>query len=614
MPPRLTCCFVLSLVFILGLVFSRGSASAAASSFISRGGFAQDQAVADEQAVEVAAAEEIKPRNPFRDPPAGANLAWYKLLMIAIVFLIWVKTTDWANQTAMKIGSEIEMPPEIWNPILVGSFALGFLAVLFVPYFVAGFVFYALAALAPFLAFFIVHRSKLSKRPDVLQLLNKSGEQTPAPTLRQDEGAAIDFSPGGRDKQEKQANLIRARQAAEFPALKNTLADLLVKRSELALLDYSRQGVSAKFQVDGVWHALPPMDREKGDSILASLKFLAGLNPEDRRNKQAGSFQAKTADEKLTFELQTQGVPTGERAQLKFIRQRKAPMTLVQQGMFPEMVEQLKKSMLGPGINIVSAPKGEGLTAIWQGALMNSERMTRDCLAIESDGDTECLVENIVIKHYTSPTNQVEATRTALLTQPDFLAVPKVESDEMMDLLVSQARDQRRSLLLRTVANSAAEALVTLYKSAPNRDAFLNQTKMITGQKLIRRLCPDCRQELRLAPEAIQKLGGNPKQQSTVYQEYRLPPPELRVDSKGRPIEIPPCPTCGGLSYLGRIAVVELLELNDELRNVVAKQPDPAVIEARAQKLGKSSLQQQAYRLVLLGVTTIAEVQRVFKK
>jgi type II secretory ATPase GspE/PulE/Tfp pilus assembly ATPase PilB-like protein len=282
--------------------------------------------------------------------------------------------------------------------------------------------------------------------------------------------------------------------------------------------------------------------------------------------------------------------------------------------MFPEMVEQFKKDLLAPGINIVSAPKGEGLTAAWQGTLMNSERLVRDCVAIESEGQHECQVENIVQKHYAEPSLQLEVTKTALLTQPDFVAVPKVETPEMMDLLVLQARDQQRSFLLRTTANSAAEALVVTYKSAPNRQAFLQQVRSVTCQKLIRRLCPDCRQEMRVTPETIQKLGGNPKQQQTIYQEYRLPPPEQRVDSKGRPIEIPPCPTCGGLSYLGRIAVFELLELNEELRNLIAKQPDPAAIEAQAQKQGKPSIQKQAHRLVLLGVTTIAEVQRVFKK
>jgi type II secretory ATPase GspE/PulE/Tfp pilus assembly ATPase PilB-like protein len=548
-------------------------------------------------------------------PPAGAYLAWFKLLLIGVVYLAWVKLTDWSNRVSMKIGADLGMPPQVWNPIMVGSFLVGLLSVLFVPMFAVGFSVFSLAALVPFAIFFFLRRAQLAKRPDLIQLLKKDSDgPPPPPPLPQDEGAAIEFSPAGRDKQEKQANLIRARQNAQFPALKNTLADLLLKRSELALLDYTRQGVAARFQVDGVWHALPPMEREQGDLMLASLKYLAGLKPEDRRNKQLGSFHAKTPDEKLIFELQTQGVPTGERAQLKFIRQRKAPLSLVQQGMFPDMVEQLKKHMLAPGINIISAPKGEGLTAAWQGALMNSERLVRDCVAIEPEGDTECQVENIVLKHYESPAQQMEVTKTALLTQPDFVAVPKVESTEMMELLLMQVRDQQRSLLLRTTANSAAEALIDCYKSALHRETFLHHVRSVTCQKLIRRLCPDCRQETRVAPETIQKLGGNPKQQQTIYQEYRLPPPEQRVDSKGRPIEIPPCHTCGGLSYLGRIAVFELLELDDDLRNFVAKQSDPAAIEAQAQKRGKLSIQRQAHRLVLLGVTTIAEVQRVFKK
>jgi type II secretory ATPase GspE/PulE/Tfp pilus assembly ATPase PilB-like protein len=550
-------------------------------------------------------------------PPPGAYLSWYKLLMIATAYLVWVKTSDWVNRSSLRFGRELEMPPEIWNPILTGSFLVGLLLVLFVPIFAVGFTLFVLSTTVPFVIFFILRRSKLAKRPDLVQQIkSKSGGPPPPPPLPQDEGAPMEFSPSGRDKQHRQMNLIRARQTPEFPALKNLLADLFFKRSEMAMFDYSRVGVAGRFQVDGVWHPLPAMDRATGDAMLMILKYLAGLNPEDRRSKQTGSFLVKTPEEKMELDLLTQGTPGGERAQLKVVRQRKAPLTLVQQGMFPEMVEQMKKTMLTPCITVVTAPKGEGLTLAWQGALMNSERFVRDCVAIEAEGATECVVENIVLKHYNSPANQVEVTKTALLTQPDFIAVPEVESDEMMEILLLQVRDQQRSLLLRTTANSAAEGLVTMLQRIPksHRDAFIHHVKLVTGQKLIRRLCPDCRQETRVTSETIQKLGGNPKQQTTIYQEYRLPPPEQRVDAKGRPIEIPPCPICGGLSYLGRIAAIEFLVVDDEIRNLIAKKPNASEIEALAQKLGKLSIQKQAHKLVLLGVTTIAEVQRVFKK
>jgi len=110
----------------------------------------------------------------------------------------------------------------------------------------------------------------------------------------------------------------------------------------------------------------------------------------------------------------------------------------------------------------------------------------------------------------------------------------------------------------------------------------------------------------------IQKLGGNPKQQRTLFTQYKLPPPEQRIDEKGKPIEFPPCPTCGGLGYIGRIATFEVLQLDEQLRAVIRKQPQAAAIEAAAVKSGKLPLANQAYKLVLLGVTSLAEVQRIF--
>ncbi len=547
-------------------------------------------------------------------PPPAAYLAWYKLLMIAIVFLIWVKTTDWANHASMKIGQEIEMRPEVWNPIIVGAFLIGLLSVIFVPMFVVGFSIYALTSLTPFAVYWLVRRSRLASRPDLARAARSSGGEITTPPLPQDEGAPIEFSPAGQDDQERQTNLIRARQAPEFPKFKDLLADLLHKRTEVVLLDYTRQGVAGRFQVDGVWHPLPPMEREVGDAFLVSLKSLAGLKAEDRRSKQAGHFQIKNEGGKVAAELQTQGVPTGEKAQIKLMGQRKAALTLPQLGMFPEMVAHLKSQILAEGISIISAPKGEGLTSTWQGVLLNSGQFTRDCVALIPEGNRDSQVENINQREYNSPEHQLDVLRATLLTQPDFFAVPFVETSEMMDQLTYQALSQHRSILLQETAPSAAEALRKAYSRAGNRDAFLSAIKTVTSQKLVRRLCPDCRQEVRVAPDMIKKLGGDPKKQATIHQEYRLPPPEQRVDEKGRPIEFPPCQTCGGLSYLGRIAIYEMLDMTDAVQTLLRQNADAAKLELAAQKSGKASIQQQAYRLVLLGVTSIAEVQRVFKK
>jgi general secretion pathway protein E len=153
-----------------------------------------------------------------------------------------------------------------------------------------------------------------------------------------------------------------------------------------------------------------------------------------------------------------------------------------------------------------------------------------------------------------------------------------------------------------------------LYSTAADRAQFLNAVNNVTGQRLVRRLCPDCRVEVRVQPKIIQQLGGNPKTQGTIYNPWKLPPPDQRVDEKGREIEFPPCETCGGIGFIGRIAVFEMITLDDQLREFIKKNPKVGPIEQAAVKLGKSTMANQAYQLVLLGVTSLAEVQRVLKE
>lgn len=551
-------------------------------------------------------------------PRAGGYLSWVKILLITIVFVLWVKMADWINRDAMKIGNRMGMLPQIWNPMVVFPFLIGFICVISIPIFMAGFPLYLITAFVPYFAYFVTRRSKLKADSTIKQYLTlKPGEAPAAVALPQDQGVAIDFTPAGNDANEKQSNLIRARQTNGYSELKELIQLNQFKRTEQMLMDYGRDTVSSRILVDGSWHPLEPMDRELGDAVLASIKHLAGLNVAERRARQSGRFSFKSESGKASVVVTSQGVPTGERVQVKYEMTVKEPMSLAQLGMFPEMVQQIKTSLNTPGTTIISAPSGSGLTFSWRGALVSADRLTRDCVGVITDDEIDTVVENIVIHRYdeSEPSkSQKEILRMMLLTQPDMLAVPKVENKDVMDLLTNQVLTQQRSLLLQTPAKSAAEALLRLYSTAANRAQFLNAVNNVTGQRLVRRLCPDCRVEVRVQPKIIQQLGGNPKTQGTIYNPWKLPPPDQRVDEKGREIEFPPCETCGGIGFIGRIAVFEMITLDDQLREFIKKNPKVGPIEQAAVKLGKSTMANQAYQLVLLGVTSLAEVQRVLKE
>ena len=552
------------------------------------------------------------------NPRPGGYLSWIKLLSIAFVFLLWVRMADWINRDAMKIGDKTKMLPEFWNPIVVFSFLVGFLAVISIPIFVAGFPVYVVLALLPFSLYFIQRRGKLKSNPSIAKQLKLDPDDVPPPeALPQDEGARVDFSPAGNDAKERQTNQIRARQTQGYNQLKELLLLAQFKRAEQILMDYTRDNVAVRILVDGTWHTLDSIDRPTGDAVLVSLKNFAGLNPGERRARQSGQFGIKTDLGKSQMGLTTQGVPTGERVQLKFIRSSQQILSLSQLGMFPEMVAQTQTSLNKPGMTLISAPPGSGLTSSWQGAMETADRLTRDCVGLIETDETETVLENIVIHRYDEATagkKQAEVLKALLLTQPDMLAVPKIENPAVLDELTNQVLNQGRSLLVRTSAKSAAEAVLRVYAQAGNRDQFLQALNNITCQRLVRRLCGACKVEVQVQPKVIQQLGGDPKVQSTIFNQWKLPPADQQVDEKGKPIDFPPCEACGGIGYIGRIAIFEMITLTDQLRQFVKKNPKVAPLEQAAVKLGKKPLTQQAYQLVLLGVTSLAEVQRVLKE
>ena len=558
--------------------------------------------------------EEEEKKAAFK--PTAGSLSYLKIGLIVLFFIPWVRYVDSINRDTMEFGNKLQLEPEIWNPILVASFLIGLLAVLLVPIFWAGFPFFVLAALVPPITYSFIRRSRVLSDDSVARAIqNSSSDEYAVEELPQDEGAEVSFSPGGADANEKQARLIRGRQSQEFPTLKNVIYDAQFKRTEQLMMDCGRDGARLRMLVDGVWHPSPPMEREMSDGMVTSLKDLAGLNPADRRNQQSGSFEIKSEFGKSKLNIRTQGVPTGERVFINFAQAKKDILKLEELGMFPDMVQKVCESLNTPGLSIISAPAGHGLTTTWQGAIFSSDRLTRDCIGFYDSDETETDIENIVPKSYNSAAGEssYDSLKKTLLSQPDAIIAPTVADSETMDLLVQQANEEeKRSVIIRSQASTAAEAFLRIYAQAKDRNAFLTAAKIVTGQRLLRRLCGDCRMEVRVNPKMIQKLGGNPKKQGTLFNQYKLPPPEQRVDEKGQPIEFPPCSTCGGIGYIGRVAAYETLELNEQLRAFIRKQPQAAAIEAAAVKLGKTPLANQAYKLVLLGVTSLAEVQRVF--
>lgn len=557
------------------------------------------------------------PHSMLRGP--GFYLSMTKLILTAVTVLFWVRTADWVHRDTAIYGERTKLVGQVWNPIVVFPFVVAFLMTISFPLYWLSFPLLVLAAFVPATVYAVQRNGKVRKEEKVLTgehmkrvVLRKA--PPPPPPLPQDMGPSVEFKPAATIGSEAQATLILVRQNPAYPALKGLVADAIARRSDQVLLDYTAEQVSVRYQVDGLWHDMPPMDRPTGDAILHALKLLAKLDPDDRRGRQSGGLGISTPGKKFRAELATQGVPTGERCLLKFVAERKVKMSLHQLGMLPETEKRLRTHLNRPGLVVFSCLQGDGMSSSWNAVLESADRVVRDFVGVYPTGHNDTTVENVDRTFYDpkNPASAAETLRTLMLKQPEAIVLPEPTAGGLLSKLIGEVLEEQRFLVTRVPSRSSAEAIEQL-AAATDRKPFAKALTAVVYSRLIRRLCDQCKQPFTPTPALLQRLGIPPGTVEVLFQEYQPPPPEERVDAKGRPIEIPICPSCGGLGYVGRIAIFELLEIDDSIRAAIITQQKPEAIRVAARKAGCATLQDEGLKLVVAGITSLPELQRVLK-
>lgn len=424
----------------------------------------------------------------------------------------------------------------------------------------------------------------------------------------------MEFKPPVSDKQEQQGILIACRALEQFPVTVMMMAHALSVRADQLMLDCTAQGVAVRCRVDGLWETMPPMDRPTGDGVVVILKRLCNLNAMDRRSRQSAKLQVSLKGDWI-FEYTSQGVPTGERIMMRIEPKKPVLKTLSDLGMREKMQEQFKSLLNGDdAIFVFSAPAGHGLPTQWRVGLESADRFIRDFHMIEDVALATPELINIGPHTFDKAAGETPLTvlKSLLLKQPDVLVIPDLFDDETAKLICEEVAEEHRFAITRIVANSAVEAVLGIL--AKNKANAKQLTKLISGavnQRLVRRLCEKCRQPFQPSPQLLQKLGIPAGRVTTLYQPFIPPPPEQRVDAKGNPIEIEICTQCGGRGYYGRMAIFELLTIDNEIRKAIMQSPTPDKVLAAARKSGFLTIQEEGVLAVATGATSLQELQRV---
>ena len=308
-------------------------------------------------------------------------------------------------------------------------------------------------------------------------------------------------------------------------------------------------------------------------------------------------------------------MPNGERVLITIEPKKSVLNTLTDLGMREKMQVKFKELINGPpALFLVSGPQGHGLPTTWRVGLEAADKFVRDFHSIHDVALSEPEIINIATHTYNAAAGETphSVLKSLLLKQPDVLIFPDLHSPEVVDLVCGEVKDEHRYAITRIVAGSAVEALLRLlatYRASAKK--LLEISCGVLNQRLVRRLCLDCRQAFQPSAQLLQKLGIPAGRLQALYQPYIPPPPDQRVDANGKPIEVPICAKCGGRGYFGRAAIFELLVLDDSIRRAILKNPNPDAVLKVAREQGFLTIQDEGVLAVATGMTSLQELQRI---
>lgn len=386
--------------------------------------------------------------------------------------------------------------------------------------------------------------------------------------------------------------------------VKMMISDALSRRAHTILLEPRENRLTIRFIIDGTPYPVAALPAPKGAAMLQMTKLLAGLDPLKRRDNQEGGIKAEYNG--VPYHLMVDCVPQktgGERIRIKVenrkvIRSRPADVGL------PTSVRNRVREYTSErsGVILICGPPESGSTTLsvvtlhsvdpYLYSVFNMAHLPGVELTNVSDFEPE-------------PGHDLELSFDRLQRrEADVIFLDRLEDPHVVQTVFDYS--DKLAFVAEIRASTPIEAVQQLIDWI-GPDAVIRGLRAVLTQKLVRRLCDDCKQAFRPSPPLLKRLGL-PPETSVLYRAPAPPPPD---DPQAQSIE-ELCEKCDGSPYYGRVALFEMLEMSEGMKEVIAEGADPAAMRKQMVADNMLTLQKDALRVVVEGSTSLEEVQRAF--
>ncbi len=406
--------------------------------------------------------------------------------------------------------------------------------------------------------------------------------------LQVDESAADDLEVSDLQKMASEALVIKLVNLVLHQGIQDRASDIHIEPFE----SHTR----IRYRIDGVLHEASSPPKRLHPAIVSRVKILADLNIAERRLPQDGRIRLRFSGRQI--DMRVSAVPTifGEGVVIRLLDKSAGLMDLESLGMPAEALSQFAGIIRKPhGIILVTGPTGSGKTTTLYAALSRIMSPERKVITIEDPVEYQLPGANQINVRPNIGLTFASGLRHIVRQDPDIIMVGEIRDRETADIAIHAALTGH--LVFSTLhTNDSAGALTRLLDMGIEPYLVASSVIAVLAQRLLRLICPDCKQVITLDSEALAELGVEP---------------ELRASFNA----------CRGLGcgrcrngYLGRTGVFELLGINEEVRSQVLEKASASQIKQRAVACGMRTLLADAREKVRQGRATVEEVLRVCQR
>lgn len=386
--------------------------------------------------------------------------------------------------------------------------------------------------------------------------------------------------------------------ASEAPVIR--LVNLLIERavdagaSDIHIEPFDNR-LKVRYRIDGLLQEMEAPPPRMSAAIISRFKIMAKLDIAERRLPQDGRIQLRSQGREIDLRLSTVPTMHGESVVIRLLRKDGAALDFHQLGFSDALLGKFMGVLQQPnGILLVTGPTGSGKTTTLYSALRYLNQPTRKILTVEDPVEYELEGVNQLQVKPQIGLDFSRALRALVRQDPDVIMIGEMRDLETARIAVQSAMTGH--LVLSTLHTNDAVSSVNRLLDMGVEGYLVTSTVIgIVAQRLVRQLCPHCRERYEVLPDLAREL-------QLPAQPNGEPPSLYRAAG---------CEQCQGSGYKGRTAILELLPMNDEIRSLVLRHAELRELNAAARAAGMRPMYEDGLEKAMAGITSLEEVLRV---